>query len=41
MQDNLRRADLDAAIGWSRQLRRFVPYSVEAELRRLRGYGGK
>ena len=33
--------DLDAAIGWSRRLHRFVPYSVKAELRRLRGYGGK
>ena len=32
--------DLDAIIGWSRKLRRFVPYSVAAELRRLRGYGG-
>ena len=32
--------DLDEIIGWSREHKRFVPYSVEAELRRLRGYGG-
>ena len=32
--------DLDSIIGWDRKLKRFVPYSVEAELRRLRGYGG-
>lgn len=31
--------DLDAIIGWDRKLKRFVPYSVDAELRRLRGYG--
>jgi len=31
-------ADLDRALGWSRQHKQFVPYSVEAELRRLKGY---
>jgi hypothetical protein len=31
-------ADLDRAMGWSRKSRAFVPYSTEAELRRLRGY---
>jgi hypothetical protein len=31
-------ADLDAAIGWSRRHRKFVPTSVRAELRRLKGY---
>jgi hypothetical protein len=32
--------DLDSIIGWDRKNKRFVPYSVEAELRRLKGYGG-
>ena len=31
--------DLDEVIGWSRQLKQFVPYDTEAELRRLRAYG--
>lgn len=31
-------ADLDKAIGWSRQHRQFIPYSVKGELRRLLGY---
>lgn len=30
--------DLDEIIGWSREKKRFVPYSAAAELRRLRGY---
>lgn len=30
--------DLDALMGWSRTHKRFVPHSVGAELRRLRGY---
>ena len=33
--------DLDAAIGWSREHRMFVPRSVKNELRRLRGYAGR
>lgn len=32
-------ADLDAAIGWSRKLKQFVPYDSSAELRRLTAYG--
>jgi len=31
-------ADLDKALGWSREHRQFVPYSISAELRRLAGY---
>jgi hypothetical protein len=31
-------ADLDRALGWSREHRQFIPYSVKAELRRLTGY---
>ena len=30
--------DLDDIIGWSRELKQFVPYSATAELRRLKGY---
>ena len=33
--------DLDAALGWSRELKQFVPYDAEAELRRLRAYGSR
>ena len=31
--------DLDAALGWSRELKQFVPYDAGAEYRRLRAYG--
>ena len=31
-------ADVDKALGWSREHRQFVPYSISAELRRLAGY---
>ena len=34
-------ADLDAALGWSREHKQFVPYDAEAELRRLRAYGSR
>jgi len=30
--------DLDEIIGWSRERRQFVPYSLTSELRRLKGY---
>ena len=30
--------DLDALLGWSKEHRLFVPHSVDAELRRLKGY---
>jgi hypothetical protein len=30
--------DLDEIIGWSRERRAFIPYSLDAEMRRLRGY---
>ena len=33
--------DLDALMGWSREHKLFVPHSVGAELRRLRGYAAK
>lgn len=33
-------SDLDGLLGWSRGQRLFVPYSVEAEFRRLSGYAG-
>jgi hypothetical protein len=33
--------DLDEIIGWSREKKAFVPYSAEAELRRLRGYANR
>ena len=33
--------DIDRLIGWSRELKQFIPYSTAAELRRLRGYGSR
>ena len=33
--------DIDQLIGWSRERKQFIPYSTAAELRRLRGYGGR
>ena len=33
--------DIDKLIGWSRRTKQFIPYSVSAELRRLRGYGSR
>ncbi len=33
--------DVDAAIGWSREEKRFVPRSARGEIRRLLGYGRK
>lgn len=39
--DELGKNDLDAAIGWSREHKMFVPKSVGAELRRLRGYANR